>query len=416
MKHKLKLGLAALLLGTNVAHAETDLFGGKVKAGGYLAQHWQSSIEVDGSNLNSPADADQDSGFQRLRVGLWFTAQISDNVSAYMELADEPNDFGESSFGINQDLAWLDFKLADGVNLRVGNVVETTMNFIRYSDGAAVQGNPMIGNGVNDMITATHGLWLVGGSDTSYGKWDWNLTLTKPSFADDFSDESGYNYGARASTTTAGGFGLGAGVFLFDGDVVGCATPTTCTLGSGGAFRSLMPVGDGDHYVIGQQPQNTRNGTAGVIPGIDGHVWQVDAMWSGDAVDVPVTIHAFYGQGEDNYSFAGGSFANNGAAFFSEVDAKQSFWGVLARVDFNNKFYMATRYGVSNNDTSGIGGEDQADRLQIGGGYWINDSTLIKAEYVKQNEDAQSGGGSCDTAGTGSCEWDGFVVEASLSF
>ncbi len=421
MKHKLNMMAAALplLLGANIAHADVDLFGGKVKAGGYLAQHWQSAIEVSGANRQNAADARQNSGFQRLRVGLWFSAQISDRVGAFIEIADEPNDYGageQFSFAMNQDLAWIDLKLTDNDILRVGNVVETTMNFLRYSDGASVQGNPNIGNGLADMITATHGIWLTGAHDASFGKWDYNLTLTIPSFADAFYDESGYNYGARTSMTTNSGFGIGAGVFIFDGDVVGCATPTTCKLGNGAAQRSLMTVGDGDNYRVGQNGQGTRAQVAGILPGIDGHVWQIDLMWSGDAVGVPLTVQAFYGEGEDEYSHSTGSMASNGGGDFSTVDAEQSFWGIFGKYAINDKFYVSSRYQVSTNDTAGVGGENEVDRLQLTGGFWISDSTLLKAEYVKQNEDAQSGGGMCNPAGASSCDWDGFVMELSVSF
>lgn len=412
MKHELKVMVAALplLLSANMAHAETDLFGGKVKAGGYLAQHWQSPFEVKGNSLASVADAQADSGFQRLRVGLWFSAQINDRFSAYMELAEEPNDFqGANPFGITQDLAWIEYKVSDNSALRIGNVVETTMNFLRYSDGAAVQGNPMIGNGVNDMITAAHGFWLTGGNDTSFGKWDYNVTLSKPSFLEDFNEESGYNYGVRSSITTAGGFGFGGGVFIMDGDVLGCPTTTTCTLGSGGNSRSLLPGGDGDHYKVGQQSQ-AFNSQPSILPGVDGHVWQIDAMWSGDDLGMPVTIHAFYGEGEDEFSRVAGSTTT-----LSTTDAEQSFWGVLGRVDINDKFYVALRYGASENETAGVTNGD-TDRLQAGGGYWLGDGTLLKAEYVRQDNDSGSGSGICDGTATGDCDFEGFVTELSVSF
>jgi hypothetical protein len=415
MKHKIKMAAAILplVLGSGIANAETDLFGGKVKAGGYLAQHWQSALEVKG-NLNSQADGQADSGFQRLRTGLWFNVDVADRVSVFMELAEEPNDYG-ATFSINQDLAWIELQVQEGMALRVGNVVESTMNFLRYSDGAAVQGNPLIGNGVNDMIAAVHGLWLTGGSDTSFGKWDYNLTLTKPSFFDDFSVESGYNYGARSSITTAGGFGLGAGIFITDGDVTGCPTTTTCTLGSGSATRTLFARGDGDHYSVGQQGVTSKN-VAGILPGISARIWQIDAMWSGDALGKPVTIHGFYGEGEDDFSHTGGSFIANTTSTFSTTDAEQSFWGIFGRVDLTDKFYLATRYGVSENETSGAGGQNELDRIQVGAGYWFADSSLLKVEYVRQEGEAQSGARSCSFAGTGDCKWEGVVAELSVSF
>ena len=144
----------------------------------------------------------------------------------------------------------MEFKLNNNVSMRLGNIVETTMNFIRYSDGAAVQGNPLIGNGVNDMITAAEGVWMLGAHDTNLGKWDWNATLSKPSFFADFSDESGYNYGVRSTLTTDSGFGIGGGLFIMDGEAA-CPTATTCALNNGGGIRSLVPVGDGDNYEFG---------------------------------------------------------------------------------------------------------------------------------------------------------------------
>ncbi|PHS71129.1 MAG: hypothetical protein COB23_02405 [Methylophaga sp.] len=418
MKNLKLVAATTLLLGASVAvHAETDLFGGKVKAGGYLAQQWQTAIEVDGpaGALVNAGDADADSGFNRLRFGMWFNIDIADRVSAFVEIAEEPNDFG-NSFAVSQDLAWVDIDLTDEVIFRFGNVVETTMNFIHYSDGAAVQGNPLIGNAINDRITAAEGAWLLGNYETDAGKLSWNATVTKPSFFSDFSDDSGYNYGLRTSFTSNSGFGIGAGLFIMDGDAscIGGA----CTLAKGGVIRSLITVGDGDNYEFAKTATNARHTAPGILPGIKGHIWQVDAMWSGDSLGVPVTLQGFYGQGEDDFSYTApagqtsGSFrANLG---LSDSKSKESFWGVLARVDLTPSFYLATRYGVLNNDTSGVTGGDQSDRLQVGGGYWMNDSTLIKFEYVEQDEEAGSGGGACNQSAD--CEWDGFVVEASVSF
>lgn len=406
-------------MSATTANADVDLFGGKVKAGGYFAQQWQSSIEVDGpaGALNNAGDANADSGFNRLRFGMWFNIQIAEGVSAFVELAEEPNDFsGGTPFAISQDLAWVDLQLGNDVVFRVGNVVETTMNFIRYSDGAAVQGNPMIGNGVNDRITAAEGIWLLGNHKTSMGDFSWNATVTKPSFFSDFSDESGYNYGLRSALTTTSGFGIGAGLMIYDGDAT-CTSATACSLANGGGIRSLMGVGDGDNYEFSTTGLTARRSVPGILPGIDGHTWQIDAMWSGDNLGVPVTIHGFYGQSEDEYSFAPsagqtvGSFASG--AGFSQTDAEEEFWGILGRVDLTEDFYLATRYGVLSNETAGANGSETS-RIQFGGGYWLNDSTLLKVEYVSQEEDTGAGGGLCIQSAD--CEWDGFVIEGSVSF
>lgn len=414
IKHSSKIIAAiAITMAPFTAHADVDLFGGKVKAGGYMAQHWQTAIEVEGSP-NNPADAAADSGFARLRFGLWFAGQITDNFSFFVELAEEPNDQGDGNYQITQDLAWVDYTINDALIFRVGNVVETTMNFIRYSDGGAVQGNPMIGNGINDMITAAEGVWLTGSQKTGLGLWDYNATITKPSFFGDASKDSGYDFGLRSSIVTDSGFGIGAGYFKTTADAA-CPTPTTCTLSDGGAFNSLIALGDGDNYDFASKTLNGRLTQPGIIPAISADIWQIDLMYSGDALGKPITIHGFYGQGEDDFSWAGGSFAASPTTF-STVNAEQTFWGILGRVDLTDKVYLATRYGVSINETDGIGaGDNEADRIQVAAGWWVDDGVLIKAEYVRQEEGSVSGGGRCAFGAT-DCDWDSFVIEGSVSF
>lgn len=406
------LTVTAMLVASSASHAEVDLFGGKVKAGGYMAQHWQTAIEVEGSPANA-ADAAADSGFARLRFGMWFAGQVSENVSFFVELAEEPNDQGDGNYQITQDLAWVDYKINDALIFRVGNVVETTMNFIRYSDGGAVQGNPMIGNGINDMITAAEGVWLTGAQEVGLGTWDYNATITKPSFFGDASEDSGYDFGLRSSLVTDTGFGIGAGYFKTTGDAA-CTTPTTCALSDGGAFNSLIALGDGDNFDFASKTLNGRLTQPGIIPGISADIWQIDAMWSGDALGKPVTIHGFYGQAKDDYSWAGGSFVT-GVNVFTTTEAEQEFWGILGRVDLSDTVYLATRYGFSSNETAGIVGNEEADRIEVAAGWWVEDNTLIKASYTRQDEGNVSGGGRCQFGAT-DCDWDVFVIEGSVSF
>ncbi len=418
MKTKLKiLSVSALLALSSAGYADTDLFGGKVKAGGYFAQAWQTAFEVKGAALTA-ADTQADSGFSRLRFGMWFAGEIAEDFSFYVELAEEPNDQGDGNYQITQDLAFIDYKINDALTFRVGNVVETTMNFIRYSDGGSVQGNPLAGNGGVDMITAAEGVWLTGAQKVSLGTWDYNATITKPSFFGDASVESGYNFGLRSTIVTDSGFGLGGGIFKTTGDAINCsAAGTGCKLSDGGGIGDLIGVGDGDNYDFGSKTLNARRTMAGVLPGIDATIWQLDLMWSGDALGKPVTIHGTYGQGEDNYSFTSGSFATNTASTFnSTVDAEQEFWRIFGRVDLTDTVYIATRYSVSNNETANRGvGDNELNRLQVGAGWWVRDSVLIKAEYVDQEEGSVSGGGRCKF-GAGDCSWDGFVLEGSVSF
>jgi len=395
---------ALLALGATATQVQAvELMDGKLKINGAAMQSWQSAMEVDGA---ARAPEDQDSGFHRLRYALTFNAQVTENISVFAELAEEPND--NPNFA--QDLAWIQFE-KDGLGLRVGNVISTTQNFIEYSDGAAVQSNPLIGNSPVDMITAEEGLWLYGSSDN----YTWDAVLSKPSFVTDFSKDSGYNFGLRGTVGLGNGFSIGAGIFLTNADL-DCGSDT-CTDPGGAPIGSLIGVGDGDNYEFGTDT-NGVSGTPGrgshfaIVPGINATIWQLDAQYQTDNFK----LNAYYGQAQDDYSWADSSIAGYRpvSASFTEQDSEVSFMSVKAKYDINNTIYLAARYSQSTNESTGISGDDTLDRVQLGLGYRIEDNVLLKLEYVKQTEEAFSGGQATD--GTGEAEWDGVVAELSVTF
>ena len=397
---------AVLALGiTATATQAVEFMDGKLKINGAAMQSWQSAIIPDGAALH-PGDAE--SGFHRLRYALTFNAQVTDTISVFAELAEEPNDFG--NFQISQDLAWIQFQ-KDGLGLRVGNVVSTTQNFIEYSDGAAVQSNPLIGNSPVDMITAEEGLWLYGSADN----YTWNATLSKPSFATDFTKDSGYNFGLRGTVGLGEGFSIGAGVFITTAELENCAT--ACVDPGGAAIGSLIGVGDGDNYeIVGDSTGVT--GTPGrgthfaIVPGISATIWQIDAQYKTE----DLALHAYYGIAQDDYSWADAGIAGYRpvSGSFTNKESEVSFMSVKAKYNINKELYVAARYSMSTNESEGISGDDALDRIQVGGGYWIADQVLLKVEYVKQTEEAFSGGQQTD--GTGEAEWDGFLAELSVTF
>lgn len=395
---------AILALGVTATQAQAvEFMDGKLKINGAAMQSWQSAMEVDGA-ARSPED--QDSGFHRLRYALTFSAQVTDTISVFAELAEEPND--NPAFA--QDLAWIQFE-KDGLGLRVGNVISTTQNFIEYSDGAAVQSNPLIGNSPVDMITAEEGLWLYGSSDN----YTWDAVLSKPSFVTDFSKDSGYNFGLRGTVGLGNGFSIGAGLFLTNADL-DCAGDT-CTDPGGAGVGSLIGIGDGDNYEFGADT-NGLTGTPGrgshfaIVPGINSTIWQLDVQYKTDNFK----LNAYYGQAQDDYSWADSAIAGYRplSTNFSKQDSEVNFMSVKAKYDINKNIYLAARYSQSTNESDGISGDDSLDRIQLGLGYWIEDQVLLKLEYVKQTEEAFSGGQATD--GTGEAEWDGVLAELSVTF
>ena len=61
------------------------------------------------------------------------------------------------------------------------------------------------------------------------------------------------------------------------------------------------------------------------------------------------------------------------------------------------------------NSTSGVTGDTLLDRIQIGAGWWIADGTLVKAEYMFQNEGNNS-------PGSIGADWSGFSTEIGVVF
>ncbi|PHR84659.1 MAG: hypothetical protein COA59_04630 [Colwellia sp.] len=398
---------ALLALGLTATQVQAvEFMDGKLKINGAAMQSWQSAMEVDGF-ARAPQEAD--SGFHRLRYALHFNAQVTDTISVFAELAEEPNDFG--NFNVAQDLAWIQFA-KDGIGLRVGNVISTTQNFIEYSDGAVVQSNPLIGNSPVDMITAEEGLWLYGAHDNI----TWDAVVSKPSFATDFSKDSGYNYGLRGTYGFDNGLSVGAGLFITTAEL-NCATDGSCTDNVDAAIGSLIAVGDGDNYQFGSDGTGL-TGTPGrgshfaIVPGISATIWQIDAQYKTENLK----LNAYYGLAQDDYSWADDGIAGYRpvSGSFTNTESKVSFISVKAKYDINKNVYVAARYSMSTNESAGISSDDSLDRIQVGGGYWIADKVLLKVEYVKQTEEAHSGGQA--TNGEGEAEWDGILAELSVSF
>lgn len=386
---------------------------GKLSINGAVMQGIQSPIELEGDGRVTTADDEASSGFQRLRYALHINATINDTFSAFAELAEEPNDLNTDSgfdpFGVHVDLGWIEANLGGGVKARAGGIVTTTQTFIRYSDGAVVQSNPFIGNTPVDMITGEEGIWLLGQKDFESGtNVTWDFAVSSPSFLRDFSENAGYNLQARGTVNFENGLSFGSGVFKSNGDLDCIAG--VCSRADGAAVNSLIGLGDGDNYAFATRGPGNVNHVA-IIPSIDAFIWQMDAQYQNG----PVMVHGFYGQAEDDFSWqdAGGGYRPISSSF-SETDAEMEFWGLESQVKTTNNTYVAARYTQSENETDGISSDNKLYRWQLAGGYWFNDSTLVKIEYAKQEEEALSGGQNVN--GTGDADWDGVLVELSLTF
>lgn len=414
MNYAAGLGIGLLL---PVSAQAVELFDGKVDVKFYLAQGWQSAVETDSVSPAFPVATDAESGFRRLRANIVFTAQITDRLSAYLELAEEPNDWSTAEVGqISQDLAFIDYKLTDSLLFRFGNVVTTLQNYIPYSDGAVVQGNPLIGNSPIDFITAEQGIQLVGThpiSDGFVNNIGWDFTITNPNFlqAGNFFEDMPYQFFGKVRFAMDHGLNFGGGIFYVDGSDQFISAGGSAVPAPGAGKTSAMFFGDGENYSLPGQSPNSRSMHVALIPGIDVFYWQLDAKW--DVPTIPLTLRAWGGIAEDNWRYvnAGGAQTTFGLspATVIEQDSEMPYYGVEGKFNLSDKFYVAARYSWAENDSPGATGDTDLDRIQVGGGYWINDSMLFKLEYISQSEGI---GG----PGQIGADWDGFGAEASIAF
>lgn len=392
-----------------------EFFDGKLDAKVKLMQGFQS-IEADAGAFENENIA-MDSGFQRLRFNLELAVKINDYVTAYVDLGEEPNDFGsDDQFEISQDLGYIDLDILGLTGdssedqkwlFRAGNIVSTVFDYRGYSDGAAVQTNPLIGNSPIDLVTAESGiqtLWSQKISNSVITQVNADIGISVPTFFEDYANDRGYNIFGRGSFNTNFGLDLGIGWFASDlGDQV-----------SNRAFTEIQTAGliqgDGDNYNFAASGANSRDTHAGLLPGLNANILQINAQYK---VNDNTLFRAWAGTAKDDYSFVdnnGAQTVASQAVDYQQIESKIQYYALEATHYLSpNKFYLASRYSSIANASDNISGDKDLNRVQLGAGWWVTDNTLFKAEYVKQTEGAAS-------AGQIGSDWSGFTAEISVAF
>ena len=390
-----------------------EFFDGKVKANAYLMQGYQS-LEADAGAYNS-VNEQTSAGYDRLRFNLELTFHLSENIYGFVDLAEEPNDFGGSN-QVSQDYGYIDFNVLglmdikdskDELHLRAGNIESSTFEFRGFSDGAAVQANPLIGNSIIDFVTAESGAQVIWTRHLDQGSIDSvsvNYALTVPTFNEDYGEDRGFNmYGDFSMSTD---FGLDLGLAWFTSDLGGQVGKRD--------FSDIqvagMIYGDGDNYNFPGSPINSRDTHAGLLPGLDLTIWQINARYK---LSDDTLFRAWFGVAKDDFSFIdadGNRTVASVASDYSAQESEMSYFALEAtQYLVPNKFYIAARYSSASNDSEGVSGEEMQTRTQVGAGWWIEENALLKAEYVSQVEEANS-------PGQIGSDWDGFSIEVSMRF
>ncbi|MEG3767677.1 hypothetical protein [Alteromonas sp. 14N.309.X.WAT.G.H12] len=398
-----------------------EFLDGRVQVNFLAMQNYQAIQAKDGAFR--PEDEEQSTGFGRLRVNLMFKFKITENIVADIDIAEEPNDFGDNGdqdFAFHQDFAGIEFDLFGLTNtekhnndltLRVGNIGASPFQFKGFQDGADNQGNALIGNGITDYATAENGIQLSYTQTYDSGLIRlYNVTghMTTSSFGEAFQEDRGYNYRLQGTLEFAGGFKAGVNFIQANqGDqlefIDGIASLSGVTTAN---FR----FGDGENYNFSASGTSERDTHVGALPGLNQTIMQLNLAYQpSDQTSVVLML----GRTTDDYTFAdteGNAVAGityfgtdgvldpNGTTFDSNQvikgDASVDYWSIEAQqYILPEKLYLAARYASAENTSDLIEQTDnEVTRLQVSAGYWINDRTLWKVEYVDQDEGVNSGG------------------------
>lgn len=388
-----------------------------------------------------PEDEKQSAGPGRLRVNLQLKFHITDNITADVDIAEEPNDFGNNSdrdFSFHQDYGGIEFELlglsgaardnAD-LTLRVGNIGAAPFQFKGFQDGADNQENALIGNSPVDFATAENGIQLSYSESFDDGVIRaYNVAghITSSSFGEAYQEDRGYNYRLQGALEFAGGFKAGLNLFQANqGDQLRFENGVASL---DGVTTTNYRFGDGENYNFSSSGSGARDTHIGVMPGLDQSILQLNLAYQPTR---NTSLIFMLGKSTDDYTFA--DTAGNpvaGIKYFGDVNGVADPDGTGfdsdrvvkgdSSVDYfvleaqqylvPNKFYLAGRYSEAENTSDLIEQTDnKLERIQVAAGYWFNNRTLLKAEYVDQDEGVNSGG----QIGRG---FDGFTAEISVKF
>ena len=402
-------------------------------------QNFQAIQASDGAFR--PEDEEQSTGFGRLRVNLQLKFKINDHITADVDIAEEPNDFGNNGdrdFSFHQDFGGIEFELlglsgnasdSSDLTLRVGNIGAAPFQFKGFQDGADNQGNALIGNGVTDFATAENGAQLSYTKSYSSGalrKFNVAGHITTSSFGEQFQDNRGYNLRLQGTLEFAGGFKAGLNWFQADqGDQLVFSNGLASL---DGVTTTNYRFGDGENYNFSASGSGERDAHIGALPGLDQSIIQLNLAWQPTN---QTSIILGIGESTDDFTFADSAGnAVAGITFFGDANGVADANGTTtdsvnvvegdASVEYfiiegsqylvPNRFYIAGRYAQAENTSDLVSQVDnEVERLQIGAGLWLNPRTLLKVEWVDQDEGVNSGG----QIGTG---FDGLTSEISVKF
>jgi hypothetical protein len=343
---------------------------------------------VDGDDFDQASHS-----FNFPEVALDINAQFTPWLSMYSEFTNETTD--NQSFDVRNDLTLINVSLlkaagsaaadSNSLTLQFGTPVGGLSNYFNGSDGALVQTNPLIGNAPARFIDAMTGAKLIGSHEIggAVKSVSWNAGYYTSNFLPQRQDGRGESINLRGRVDFAGGFSTGAG-FVDSEDNSAFYNGNRDTFNTNGNFDTNIGVGGSN---------------AGLNLTDEAQGWSVQGQWKAPK-GVMLEGSKILGQ----YYEAEGDGNNDG----SELEAFKILGQAYVVPD---TAYLAARYTEATNESDGVGSDDTLDRFQIGGGVWLAEKTLLKAEYFEQGEEANA-----TSAGGGGSDFDGFGLELSSTF
>lgn len=249
--------------------------------------------------------------------------------------------------------------------------------------------------------------------------------MTTSSFGEAFQEDRGFNFRIQGTLEFEGGFKAGLNFFQANqGDQLNFVNGVASM---DGLTTTNYRFGDGENYNFSASASSERDTHVGALPGLDQSIIQLNLAYQPNA---DTSVIFMVGKTSDDYTFAdadGNAVAGityfgtdgvadaNGTTFDSNsvIKGKSSveyYTLEASHYIVPNKFYVAARYQEAENTSDLIEQTDNTvERIQVAAGYWINEKTLWKFEYVDQDEGMNSGG----QIGTG---FSGFTSEISVKF
>ncbi|MEJ2702810.1 MAG: hypothetical protein P8Z79_10255 [Sedimentisphaerales bacterium] len=349
-----------------------------------------------------------DPGFQTPFGDLSFLADLDGQILVYYDLylASRPHEqttYGHEGFIIFHRLPGelgeneLISSFFDVADVKVGAFdIDFGDSRYRRSNNARVQDNPLIGNFVVDPETEEIGMEV-------YSKptvLNWLVGLTSGTTTGHVDKGGGFALHGKLWTEITSDLRGAVSVYHVDHSDNGSGYPvggdkSSLFSGSrsGGPYDSVIGGGDAPGQIL---PSN----------GQDVIALQGDVTWN----------HWPY-EAYGNIGWTRDSDTNGSAA--GSPEESWHYAAVEAVYHLTPSLYSAARYsGAYAEKTNNASSDGIVNRIQVGGGYWITRTMLVKMEYVYQWYDKFSSTGG-DVGGIDvwrDPSFDGLVVEASFSF